>query len=225
MCPPGSPLREASTYENRTEWYGADKTSFIGTDHVAAMDVCSHPENQAIHGYTAWFVLHPLLFLSQGLSANFLFPLAGLVLVRVSSSPCSPSRPPPSTPTSFSRLSSSTNAKSVPTSLGRTRSTTRLFGVVALPARILLPLTLASTLSVFVSLVVRFLLLSPSSSFAFSLTSHSHSPSFQRSHHRPCRPQRPPRFPWRRRGDQRFRSRLRRRVPRHQVPRPPSAVR
>lgn len=56
MCPPGTPLREASTYVNRTEWYAPEQTSFIGVDHLSAMDVCKHPENQAIHGYTAWCV-------------------------------------------------------------------------------------------------------------------------------------------------------------------------
>ncbi|GAA5838300.1 hypothetical protein JCM11251_003457 [Rhodosporidiobolus azoricus] len=63
MCPPDSPLRQSSRFENRTEWLAPEKTSFIGVNHVKAMDVCYHPENQAIHGYTAWAGPRPGLLL------------------------------------------------------------------------------------------------------------------------------------------------------------------
>lgn len=56
ICPPQSPLQEAEHFEKRMNWQAPEKTSFIGLDHVKAMDVCQHPENQAIHGFTAWCV-------------------------------------------------------------------------------------------------------------------------------------------------------------------------
>ncbi|BGO91104.1 hypothetical protein NBRC10512_005802 [Rhodotorula toruloides] len=65
ICPPQSPLQEAEHFEKRMDWQAPEKTSFIGLDHVKAMDVCQHPENQAIHGFTAW----------PGPRPGFLFPL------------------------------------------------------------------------------------------------------------------------------------------------------
>ncbi|GAA5909757.1 hypothetical protein JCM6882_002666 [Rhodosporidiobolus microsporus] len=80
MCPPGSPLREASRFENRTEWTAPETTSFIGVDHVKAMDVCYHPENQAIHGYTSWagprpgLLLPMFAFSTTSLNTDLLLP-------------------------------------------------------------------------------------------------------------------------------------------------------
>lgn len=56
ICPPQSPLEQAPHFEKRMNWHTPQKTSFIGLDHVKAMDVCHHPENQPIHGFTSWCV-------------------------------------------------------------------------------------------------------------------------------------------------------------------------
>ncbi|GAA6056634.1 hypothetical protein JCM3770_006321 [Rhodotorula araucariae] len=74
-CPPDSPIRKAGSFANRLEWQQPPKTSFIGLDHVKAMDVCFHPENQAIHGYTAW----------TGPRAGLLFPLFSFSATSVNS--------------------------------------------------------------------------------------------------------------------------------------------
>ncbi|GAA5872179.1 hypothetical protein JCM8547_003827 [Rhodosporidiobolus lusitaniae] len=80
MCPPDSPMAQLSTFENRTEWSASDKKSFIGTDHLSAMDVCKHPENQAIHGYTSWTGPRPGLLLpmfsfsTTSLNSDLLLP-------------------------------------------------------------------------------------------------------------------------------------------------------
>ncbi|GAA5991508.1 hypothetical protein JCM11641_001189 [Rhodosporidiobolus odoratus] len=80
-CPPESPLREAGRYDERKEAEPTSKTtSFIGVDHVKAMDVCYHIENQAIHGYTAWDgprpgLLFPMFsFSTTSLHSDLLLP-------------------------------------------------------------------------------------------------------------------------------------------------------
>ncbi|BGP15572.1 hypothetical protein JCM10213_003316 [Rhodosporidiobolus nylandii] len=80
MCPPDSPMRSAGPYEGRKEWRASEKRTFIGTDHVKAMDVCQHPESQAIHGFTAWNgprpgLLFPMFsFSTTSLNSDLLLP-------------------------------------------------------------------------------------------------------------------------------------------------------
>lgn len=62
ICPPQSPLEQATHFEKRMSWHAPQKMSFIGLDHVKAMDVCHHPENQPIHGFTSWCVSRINLF-------------------------------------------------------------------------------------------------------------------------------------------------------------------
>ncbi|BGP39508.1 Protein O-glucosyltransferase 2 [Rhodotorula kratochvilovae] len=79
-CLPDSPIRKAGSFLNRLEWEQPEKTSLIGLDHVKAMDVCSHPENQALHGYTAWTgprpgLLFPLFsFSATSVNSDLLLP-------------------------------------------------------------------------------------------------------------------------------------------------------
>ncbi|GAA5838080.1 hypothetical protein JCM9279_004120 [Rhodotorula babjevae] len=79
-CPPSSPIRAAGTFLDRLDWKRPAKTSFIGLDHVKAMDVCSHPENQALHGFTSWTgprpgVIFPLFsFTTSSLTSDILLP-------------------------------------------------------------------------------------------------------------------------------------------------------
>ncbi|GAA5832497.1 hypothetical protein JCM11251_001347 [Rhodosporidiobolus azoricus] len=68
-CPVDSPMRRLPRYAERTEWVPTDKQSFIGLDHVKAMDMCFHPEYQPIHGFTAFEgsrpgILYPFFSLS-----------------------------------------------------------------------------------------------------------------------------------------------------------------
>ncbi|GAA6041033.1 hypothetical protein JCM8097_004685 [Rhodosporidiobolus ruineniae] len=80
MCPSDSPMRQAAPFGNRTDWTASETTSFIGTDHVQAMDMCYHPENQVIHGYTAWNgprpgILFPMFsFSTTSLNSDLLLP-------------------------------------------------------------------------------------------------------------------------------------------------------
>lgn len=54
ICPPGSPIRDAGWLEERLDdWAPPETPSFI-QDHPQAMDICQHPENQPIHGFTSW---------------------------------------------------------------------------------------------------------------------------------------------------------------------------
>ncbi|GAA5914455.1 hypothetical protein JCM6882_003023 [Rhodosporidiobolus microsporus] len=73
-CPVDSPIRQLPRYAERTEWAPSDKTSFIGLDHVKAMDMCYHPEYQPIHGFTAFEGSRPgLLYPFFSLSATSVF--------------------------------------------------------------------------------------------------------------------------------------------------------
>lgn len=60
MCPVDSPLRKAEYFDLRRENPVPRQTSFI-SDHVKSMDLCYHPERQAIHGVAAWYVLPTFL--------------------------------------------------------------------------------------------------------------------------------------------------------------------
>ena len=57
ICPPTSPIRspEMGGFDGRADGWTPKQPSFID-EHVDAMDLCQHPENQPIHGFTAWFV-------------------------------------------------------------------------------------------------------------------------------------------------------------------------
>ncbi|GJN90841.1 hypothetical protein Rhopal_003855-T1 [Rhodotorula paludigena] len=57
ICPPDSPLRRVPAYDDRIRTgriYSEPKERSFIKDHVAAADLCRHPETQAIHGFTAW---------------------------------------------------------------------------------------------------------------------------------------------------------------------------
>ncbi|SCZ88292.1 BZ3500_MvSof-1268-A1-R1_Chr2-1g04314 [Microbotryum saponariae] len=56
-CPPNSPMRKAARFSDRLKDQAkvappAQKS--LIHDHVQAMDVCSHPERQTLHGFTLW---------------------------------------------------------------------------------------------------------------------------------------------------------------------------
>ncbi|GAA6021125.1 hypothetical protein JCM10207_003377 [Rhodosporidiobolus poonsookiae] len=80
MCPPDSAIRKLGHLEDRLDWTAPEKTSFIGIDHVAAMDICGHPENQAIHSRTSWpgprpgLLLPMFSFSTTSLNADLLLP-------------------------------------------------------------------------------------------------------------------------------------------------------
>ncbi|BGP25021.1 Protein O-glucosyltransferase 2 [Rhodotorula toruloides] len=68
ICPPDSPLRQVPSVDERLQKHHIHtepkRHSFI-YDHVEAMDLCSHPDWQLIHGFTAWpgprpGILYPL---------------------------------------------------------------------------------------------------------------------------------------------------------------------
>ncbi|SCZ93839.1 BZ3500_MvSof-1268-A1-R1_Chr6-3g08919 [Microbotryum saponariae] len=61
MCPPGSPLRRATPFDARMEWKPPSGLTLI-ENHIDSMDVCHHPENQGLHGFTAWDGPRPALF-------------------------------------------------------------------------------------------------------------------------------------------------------------------
>ncbi|KAM0752099.1 hypothetical protein T439DRAFT_200763 [Meredithblackwellia eburnea MCA 4105] len=79
ICPPHTPIRHKVHYERRSEEEIPNKTAFID-DHVASMDLCTHPERQGIHGFTAWpgprpGLLFPLFtFTSTSLHSDILVP-------------------------------------------------------------------------------------------------------------------------------------------------------
>ncbi|KDE09242.1 hypothetical protein MVLG_00562 [Microbotryum lychnidis-dioicae p1A1 Lamole] len=56
-CPPNSPMRKAARFSDRlrdqAKMAPPAQKSLIH-DHVQAMDVCSHPERQTLHGFTLW---------------------------------------------------------------------------------------------------------------------------------------------------------------------------
>ena len=58
ICPPNSPIRDPNVggFEARADGWHPNQPSFID-EHPDAMDMCQHPENQPIHGFTAWFVV------------------------------------------------------------------------------------------------------------------------------------------------------------------------
>ncbi|SCV72127.1 BQ2448_4821 [Microbotryum intermedium] len=56
-CPPNSALRKAARFSERLKDQAKAKPSSQKSlihDHVQAMDVCSHPERQTLHGFTLW---------------------------------------------------------------------------------------------------------------------------------------------------------------------------
>lgn len=68
ICPPSSALRQVPPVDERLQkhriYTEPKRRSFI-YDHVEAMDLCSHPDWQLIHGFTAWpgprpGILYPL---------------------------------------------------------------------------------------------------------------------------------------------------------------------
>ncbi|KAL8292275.1 hypothetical protein RQP46_001741 [Phenoliferia psychrophenolica] len=79
MCPPQSPMRSAAPFVERRDVWVEPRPSFI-TNHVASMDLCSHPDRQMMHGFTAWDgprpgVLFPLFsFSSTSMHSDFLVP-------------------------------------------------------------------------------------------------------------------------------------------------------
>ncbi|GAA5999999.1 hypothetical protein JCM10207_006007 [Rhodosporidiobolus poonsookiae] len=57
ICPPNSPIRRVPSFDDRMKSghiYSEPKQRSYIKDHVQAMDVCTHPETQLIHGFTAW---------------------------------------------------------------------------------------------------------------------------------------------------------------------------
>lgn len=80
ICPPQSAIRTAGYFEHRkTKMPSTSHPSFI-QDHVKAMDVCSHPDNQGSHGFTAWpgprpGLLYPMFsFTASSLHSDLLLP-------------------------------------------------------------------------------------------------------------------------------------------------------
>ncbi|KAM0752829.1 hypothetical protein T439DRAFT_323438 [Meredithblackwellia eburnea MCA 4105] len=53
ICPPGSPIRTEKRFDDRINIMAKRRPSFI-YDHVASMDLCTHPDTQNLHGFTAW---------------------------------------------------------------------------------------------------------------------------------------------------------------------------
>ncbi|BGP40488.1 Protein O-glucosyltransferase 2 [Rhodotorula kratochvilovae] len=57
VCPPDSPLRRVPSFDERMKLgriYEEPKMRSFIKEHVQAMDLCTHPETQLIHGFTAW---------------------------------------------------------------------------------------------------------------------------------------------------------------------------
>ncbi|BGP16588.1 hypothetical protein JCM10213_000498 [Rhodosporidiobolus nylandii] len=57
ICPPDSPLRRVPPFDDRMtkgHIYTEPRHKSFIKDHTAAMDLCTHPESQLIHGFTAW---------------------------------------------------------------------------------------------------------------------------------------------------------------------------
>lgn len=52
ICAPKSNMRRVARGDIRSE--APTSHSFISDDHILAMDLCVHPENQFKSGYTAW---------------------------------------------------------------------------------------------------------------------------------------------------------------------------
>lgn len=80
LCPPDSPIREKGSIYERLEPHPSSEISFIGLNHRKAMDICYHPDNQPLHGYTSWNgprpgVLFPLFsWTASTLNADLLLP-------------------------------------------------------------------------------------------------------------------------------------------------------
>ncbi|GJN88899.1 hypothetical protein Rhopal_001870-T1 [Rhodotorula paludigena] len=78
-CPPDSPIRRAPRLSPLSQPAESSK-SFVGLDHVGAMDVCHFPNNRILHGFTAWEgprpgVLFPLFsFSTSSLNSDLLLP-------------------------------------------------------------------------------------------------------------------------------------------------------
>jgi hypothetical protein len=60
ICPSGSPIRDVAPFDARKDDIIPPSDTFIQT-HVSAMDVCLHPSQQSIHGFTAWYGSLPSL--------------------------------------------------------------------------------------------------------------------------------------------------------------------
>jgi hypothetical protein len=52
ICPPNSTIRRVARGDIRSR--APRRPSFVAEDHITAMDMCVHPENQFKSGYTAW---------------------------------------------------------------------------------------------------------------------------------------------------------------------------
>jgi len=79
-CPPRSPIRSAGYFDQRKERFPkAQPQSFI-RDHLKAMDLCTHPDSQGLHGFTAWpgprpGLLYPLFsFTTSSMHSDLLLP-------------------------------------------------------------------------------------------------------------------------------------------------------
>ncbi|GAA5983978.1 hypothetical protein JCM10908_005999 [Rhodotorula pacifica] len=68
ICPPDSPIRKYPSFDERMrkkQIYKPPKQRSFIRDHPKAMDMCYHPENQLLHGFSAWSgprpgILYPL---------------------------------------------------------------------------------------------------------------------------------------------------------------------
>ncbi|GAA5868209.1 hypothetical protein JCM3774_000601 [Rhodotorula dairenensis] len=77
ICPPDSPLRKAPSFDERMarkQIYKPPKQRSFIRDHPKSMDMCYHPENQLLHGFSAWSgprpgILYPL-FVSTSTSLH-----------------------------------------------------------------------------------------------------------------------------------------------------------
>lgn len=66
ICPPDSPMRKVASFDKRMaskQIYKPPKQRSFIRDHPKSMDMCYHPENQLLHGFSAWWVM--LIFLAR----------------------------------------------------------------------------------------------------------------------------------------------------------------
>lgn len=60
ICPPDSPMRKVASFDKRMaskQIYKPPKQRSFIRDHPKSMDLCYHPENQLLHGFSAWWVV------------------------------------------------------------------------------------------------------------------------------------------------------------------------
>ncbi|TKA58044.1 hypothetical protein B0A53_00446 [Rhodotorula sp. CCFEE 5036] len=77
ICPPDSPMRKVASFDKRMaskQIYKPPKQRSFIRDHPKSMDLCYHPENQLLHGFSAWSgprpgILYPL-FVSTSTSLH-----------------------------------------------------------------------------------------------------------------------------------------------------------